>query len=80
MVHCIKFGFVNKKDEVIVPWLRNETKKLMKERDELKSKTVKIVQEGGDATEAWSEFKNIRNKVNNRRKFEEEDFKAKKLE
>ena len=37
----------------------------------MKNEEVNIARDGGYATEAWSEFKRVRNKVNNRRKFEE---------
>ena len=62
------------------PWLTEETLKLMKERDDLKASALKLVVEGQDAAETWNKFRKIRNKVNNRRKFEENNFKSKKLQ
>ena len=62
------------------PWLTEDTLKLMKERDNLKAEAVKLVLEGQNASEAWKKFKLIRNKVNNRRKYEENNFKSKKLQ
>ena len=62
-----------------VPWLTEETIQLMKARDEWKHAAVSLAKSGQDATEAWAEFKKIRNQVNNRRKFEEKAFKSAKI-
>ena len=62
-----------------VPWLSKETEDLMKTRDILKSTAVSLNKEGRDSKIVWSEYKKVRNKVNNRRKFEEINFKKEKM-
>ena len=57
-----------------VPWLSCETRCLKKERDEL-NKIASL--SGNDAD--WRKFKNIRNKINNRTKFEEQKWHAEKI-
>jgi hypothetical protein len=59
--------------------LTDETEELMQIRDDWKSVAVSLAKDGKDATEAWKEYKKIRNQVNNRRKFEERAFKAEKV-
>ena len=63
------------------PWITNETKDLMKTRDGLKKSAEEhtLADEYEAATEAWENFITIRNKVNNRKKFEEEHFKSDKI-
>ena len=59
------------------PWLTKKTKELMKERDEMKKRAVDLAQAGDDdaAKLEWGKFKKIRNEVNNRKKYEEKNFK-----
>ena len=63
------------------PWITKETIQLMKERDDLKkSAELFALNEDTDEAElAWSQFKVIRNKVNNRKDFEEIHFKTEKI-
>ena len=61
------------------PWVTEETLKLMKTRDASKQQAVNLAQSGEDASEAWSTFRMLRNQVNNRRKYEERNFKADKI-
>ena len=61
------------------PWLTQDTLKLMKERDDLKESALKLVLEGQKAADTSKKFKEDSNKVNNGRKFEENNFKSKKL-
>ena len=46
------------------PWISKETLVLMKERDILKKEASKRSNAGFDSTEAWKQYKVIRNKVN----------------
>ena len=62
-----------------VPWLSKETENLMMTRDNLKKEALKLVTEGRDSSIVWAEYKKLRNQVNNRRKFEEKNFKQEKL-
>ena len=62
-----------------VPWLSQETEDLMKKRNKLKEEALKQVTEGKDSSLVWLEYKQIRNQVNNRRKFEEKNFKQEQL-
>ena len=59
------------------PWLTKETKELIKCRDNWKAVSEDLAKAG--ATEAWNKFKQVRNKVNNRKKYEENRFKAEKI-
>ena len=61
------------------PWLTKDTLTLMKERDDLKAKALNLVLEGKEASEVWKKFKKVRNKINNRRKYEETQFKSQKI-
>ena len=54
------------------PWISEETKQMMKERDRLHEEACR--------TGNWSEFKRLRNKVNNRLKYEENYYKKKKFQ
>ena len=51
----------------------------MVERDKVKANASKLAAEGKDASAEWRHFKNIQNKINNRRKFEERTYKSEKL-
>ena len=62
-----------------VPWLTEETEKMMKTRNELKWEAIKKVKEGEDSSHVWAEFKKLRNEINNRRKFEEKAFKKEQM-
>ena len=55
-----------------------ETIDLIKKRDLAKSKASEIAQTGGDSSSAWADFKKIRNKINNRLRFEENKYKQEK--
>ena len=57
------------------PWLSKTTLDLMKERDQLQKKASQSRNE-----DDWKKFKSIRNKVNNRLKFEETNWQRTKLE
>ena len=67
------------------PWLTEETKQLMKERDQLKQKAkdlalrdqIRGVTE--EQKDAWNEFKKLRNKINNVKKQEENNYKSQKV-
>ena len=67
------------------PWLTEDTKQLMKQRDQLKqrAKELAIRDQGQYVSEeqqsAWNEFKKLRNKVNNKKKQEEKKFKSAKI-
>ena len=63
------------------PWLTEDTKKLMEKRDKLKQRAVELAQAGDEqaAGEAWLEFKQVRNQVNNKKKYEEITFKKEKI-
>ena len=52
----------------------------MKQRDETKADAVSLAVAGGDTTEAWATYRKLRNTVNNRLKYEENHFKADKIE
>ena len=62
-----------------IPWLSDDTKKFMKLRDDWKCKALEIDSKNGDSSQAWAEFKRLRNRVNNRRKYEEIKYKREKL-
>ena len=63
------------------PWVTEETKKLIESRNKLKKAAAELATSGEDqaATEAWIAFKKVRNKINNRRKYEEKNFKSEKI-
>ena len=68
-----------------IPWLTEETKQLMKQRDQLKQKAKDFaLRDHGtfvseDQKKAWSDFKKLRNQVNNKKKHEEKNFKSAKI-
>ena len=65
------------------PWLTEKTKILMKQRDQLKAVATNLSK--GLAvncqaqSQAWCNYKKVRNQVNNRRKMEEQLYKCEKL-
>ena len=63
------------------PWLTEETKNLIEKRDKLKQEAVNLAQAGDEqgAVEAWASFRQVRNKVNTRKKYEEINFKREKI-
>ena len=65
------------------PWITEETKNLIKLRDQWK-KTAKDIAMLNNApcqaqSNAWKQYKKYRNQINNRKKHEEENYKAEKL-
>ena len=64
---------VFQKRKYYAPWITKETKELIKSRDDWKRISEENTKIGNvqAAAEAWSKFKQIRNKVNNRKKVEE---------
>ena len=65
------------------PWLTEETKNLMKLRDQWK-KTAKDLAGSTNSTcqaqaDAWNQYRKFRNQINNRKKYEEKMYKAEKL-
>ena len=68
------------------PWLTEETKQLMNQRDNLKEKAKELAIRdiscntvSEEQKEAWAEFKQLRNKINNTKKNEEHIFKKTKI-
>ena len=66
------------------PWITETTKDMMNERDKWKKKARDLaVQEPGVVTEeqrqAWEEYKKWRNRVNNRKKSDETEYKRDKI-
>ena len=64
------------------PWITEETKGLIKTRDNFKKQSEDLASAGDiiGARTAWSEFKKLRNKINNKKKYEEKNFKSQKVE
>ena len=68
-----------------VPWLTEDTKQLMVQRDNLKqvAKDLAIRDQGGPASEeqksAWDIFKKTRNRVTNAKRNDEKSFKSTKI-
>ena len=66
------------------PWLTDETKEMMKQRDlwKAKAKALANANPGGcEAQEAaWGEYKRLRNKINNVKGNEENSYKKEKIE
>ena len=68
-----------------VPWLTEETKKMMTQRDQLKrqAKDLALRDQGREVSEeqrsVWGEYKKLRNKINNVKKNEEKNFKSAKI-
>ena len=65
------------------PWISEETKKLIIERDlwKQKAKDLALVSPEADQNqiEAWTQYKHFRNKINNRKKNEEKFYKSEKI-
>ena len=67
------------------PWITENTKKLMIERNQLKQKArdLALRDQGGQVSEeqkgAWAEFKKVRNKINNMKKKDERVYKSNKI-
>ena len=63
------------------PWVTEATKNLMKARDDLKKSAENFALAGDSvsAAIAWKDYKKLRNKLNNRKKFEENHFKSEKI-
>ena len=67
-----------------MPWLTSETKDLMKKRDKLKKAAIDIAKQNPGApcvelSDAWNQYKQIRNKINNKKRSEERKFKENKI-
>ena len=67
-----------------MPWLSNESKKLIKERDFWKGKAKALAilspEAGTEQKAAWDMYKKLRNKLNNRKKQEEMLYKSEKMQ
>ena len=64
------------------PWLTKSTIELMNLRDKAKQKYEMLVTSSSchdDQVEAWQDFRKLRNTVNNRRKYEEINYKREKM-
>ena len=65
------------------PWLTAETKELMRQRDIWKERAKNLARlssvVGPEQVAAWGEYKNYRNKINNRKKNEETAYKSGKF-
>ena len=65
------------------PWVSTETKDLMKQRDLCKQRAKDLALSSPVACQAqrdaWSEYKTLRNEINNRKKYEEQHFKSEKM-
>ena len=70
-----------RKEKNHAPWITEETKELIRKRDKWKRISMDIAQQGGDSTchsltQAWSQYKKYRNKINNRKRNEENQYKS----
>ena len=61
------------------PWISPETQLLMKDRDKLKAEATSLAKIGKNATEAWNNYKKLRNRLNNKIRYEENQYKQKKI-
>ena len=65
------------------PWLTEETKHLMKQRDLWKQAAKDLAAVSAVASQeqidAWGHYRKYRNKINNRKKFEEKQYKSEKM-
>ena len=59
------------------PWVSIETAELIKKRDEAKAHASAQAKLGQRESEAWKNYKNLRNKINNKLKYEENEYKKK---
>ena len=66
------------------PWLTEDMKELMDQRDRWKDKAKELAAAGVDASEeqvkAWGEYKRLRNRINNLKDSEEDRYKRGKIE
>ena len=62
------------------PWVSEETVKLIQDRNNAKKHAVEVAIAGNDSSEAWADYRTLRNTINNRLKHEERKFKAEKIE
>ena len=60
------------------PWVTEETKIMIKARNELKKEAINLASSGDSegAATAWTKFKKVRNKVSNRVRYEENNYKS----
>ena len=85
ILNCHAPWIVFQQRKFFSPWLTEETKQLMKERDQLKQKAKDLAlrDHGGEVSEeqisGWSEYKKLRNKINNTKRDEEKQFKTAKI-
>ena len=67
------------------PWITDETRKLMKQRDKVKqlAKELALRDQGNfvsaEQQAAWTDYKRLRNKINNTKKNEENRYKSEKI-
>ena len=61
------------------PWITEDTKNLMKLRDDWKQAAKELPRNSPDQTHAWAEFKKYRNRVNNKKRHDECNYKAEKI-
>ena len=61
------------------PWITKETSDLIKERNKAKYEAATLSKQGKDSSDAWKNYKTLRNKVNNKLKYEEITYKQKKV-
>ena len=68
---------------MFTPWVTEETKELMKQRDlwKQKAKDLALLSQVVCPAQinAWNQYKTFRNQVNNRKKYEEKEFKTAKM-
>ena len=82
-VHAPWIQFQQRKS--FVPWLTLETKELMIQRDLWKQRAKDLslispnMEASSEESEAWKQYKTYRNKINNRKKMEEINFKRNKI-
>ena len=85
ILNCHAPWIVFQQRKFFSPWLTEETKQMMKERDQLKQKAKDLAlrDHGGEVSEeqisGWSEYKKLRNKINNTKRDEEKQFKTAKI-
>ena len=63
------------------PWISDKTKEMLKERDMMKERALKLSGSGSisEQAEAWKSFKKLRNRINNLKKCEEHRYKVEKV-
>ena len=57
------------------PWVSKETINLMKDRDKAKQYASNLAKNGLSSADAWLSYKTLRNKINNKLKYEENRYK-----